>query len=133
MRETYELVKRLEGRYELQLHGLNFLPGTDIVPMAVEQGRLTREEMDSVLYAPMAEQFNAYWKQEDDPVSRLWYQLIFLWQFPCFRRRCLRYEQDPLAFRAHIGRDYARGLRLARLRYLYKKARVVLKRLKGRR
>lgn len=133
MRETYELVKRLEGCYELQLHGLNFLPGTDIVPMAVEQGRLTREEMDSILYAPMAEQFNAYWKQEDDPVSRLWYQLIFLWQFPCFRRRCLRYEQDPLAFRAHIGRDHARGLRLARLRYLYKKARVVLKRLKGRR
>ncbi len=133
MRESYELTKCLEGRYELQLHGLNFLPGTDIVPMAIQQGHLTPAEMDAILYAPMEEQFRAYWKQDTRTQSRLWYALIYLWQFPCFRRRCLRYERDITAFEASIERDCARAQVLARLRYLYKKLRVILKRILGRR
>ena len=35
LKESYRLVQKFPGRYELQLHGLNFLPGTDIVDMAI--------------------------------------------------------------------------------------------------
>ena len=129
LRESYELAKKLEGRFELQLHGLNFLPGTDIVDMAVEQGKLTRAEMDQILYAPMEKQFQAYWRQDGQGTGELWYMLLYLWQFPSCRKRCLRYEQDPVRFQAQIRRDYRWGQGLARLRYLRKKAGVIFRRL----
>ena len=59
LKETYFLVKELPGRYVLQLHGLNFLPGTDIVSMAVEQGLFTQAELDRIMFATMEEQFGA--------------------------------------------------------------------------
>lgn len=132
LRESYELAKELEGRFELQLHGLNFLPGTDIVDIAVEQGKLTQVEMERILYAPMTEQFRAYWQQDGSVEAQLWYMLLYLWQFPCFRNKCLRYEKAPARFEPQIRRNYARGQKLARLRYVYKKAGIVLRRLVSR-
>ena len=46
LKESYRLVQKFPGRYELQLHGLNFLPGTDIVDMAIQQGYYTPAELD---------------------------------------------------------------------------------------
>lgn len=132
MKETYELIKALPGRYELQLHGLNFLPGTPIVDMAVDGGYVDREEMEKIMYAPMAQQFAVYWREEGDPESRLWYQLSYLWQFPTFRKRCLRYEQDPTAFQSEVERDCAKAEKMARRRYLRKKATVALRGLMAR-
>lgn len=129
IRQSYELVKRMEGRFELQLHGLNFLPGTDIVPMAIEAGYYTEEEMQKIMYAPMSDQFSVFWKQKNSQESQMWYDLIYLWQFPRYRRKCLKYEQDPLAHQQEIEKDYRNAHRLYRLRYLYKKSMVVLKRI----
>ena len=129
LKETYFLVKKMHGPFELQLHGLNFLPGTDIVQMAIDQGYLTAEEMDKIMYAPMEEQFGAYWKREVSPESQLWYEMIYCWQFPLFRSRLLHWEEDPLPHAADIHRAYRQAERLSRVRYLYKKGRVVLKRL----
>ena len=129
IRQSYELVKRMEGRFELQLHGLNFLPGTDIVPMAIEAGYYTEEEMQKVMYASMSDQFSVFWKQKNSQESQMWYDLIYLWQFPRYRKKCLKYEQDPLAHQQEIEKDYQQAHRLYRLRYLYKKSMVVLKRV----
>ena len=60
LKETYYLVREMAMPMELQLHGLNFLPGTDIVDMAINAGLISREEMDKIMYAPMKEQFAAY-------------------------------------------------------------------------
>lgn len=128
LRESYRLVKRFPGRYELQLHGLNFLPGTDIVDMAVRQGVLTPEALERIMYAPMEEQFGAYWKRDTSPESQLWYEMIYCWQFPVFRRHLLRWESDPTAYSDKIHRAYDRAGRLARARYLWKKGRIVWKR-----
>ena len=128
LKESYYLVQRFPGRYELQLHGLNFLPGTDIVSMAIEQGYYTQEELDRVMYAPMEEQFGTYWKREVSLESQLWYEMIYGWQFPVFRRQLRRWERDPAAHAGEIHRMYRRAEQLARVRYLYKKGRVVLKR-----
>ena len=129
LKESYHLVQKFPGRYELQLHGLNFLPGTDIVDMAIAQGIYTPAELDQIMYAPMEEQFGAYWKREVSPKSQLWYEMIYCWQFPVFRSRLLHWEEDPLPHAADIHRAYRRAERLSRVRYLYKKGRVVLKRL----
>lgn len=121
LKQTYFLVKALELPFRLQLHGLNFLPGTDIVSLAVEQGIYTREELDRIMYAPMAEQFGAYWEQEAGLEHQLWYQLIFLWQWRGMHRRCLRYEKAPLAYAKEIQQDYRMACRMNYLREIGQK------------
>lgn len=129
MRETYELVKGIPGRYELQMHGLNFLPCTDIVPMAVEGGYVSAAAMEATLYAPMAEQFSTYWHEQGDADSRRWYELTYLWQFPRLRKQCERWEGSPTDFSGDIDALYERAKRMEKRRYLRKKAGVVLRRL----
>ncbi len=128
LKDTYRLVKQFPSPYELQLHGLNFLPGTDIVPMAVEQGYFSQAEMDQILYAPMETQFNAYWMRETSPESQLWYQMTYCWQFPSLRKRLEAVESEPLAHEKEIRQLYQKGRRMAKTRYLYKKGHIVWKR-----
>ena len=127
LKETYQLVKQFHGRYELQLHGLNFLPGTDIVPKAIEEGYFTAEEMDSIMYAPMEEQFGAYWKLENSVESRLWYELTYILQHKDLRKLAEKYESDPLQHIAEIDAAYAKAK--ARKRHLIKKFYTVLRRI----
>ncbi len=127
LKETYELVKRMHGPFELQMHGLNFLPGTDIVPMAIEQGYLTAEEMDQIMYAPMEDQFGAYWYRENSTDSQLWYEMIYLLQFKSTRKKAEEWEDNPAAHRSEIDALYEKAQKMAQRRYYYKKARVVLK------
>lgn len=129
MRETYDLIKLIPGRYELQLHGLNFLPATDIVPMAVEGGYVSAQEMDDTMYAPMAKQFSTYWHEQGDEDSRRWYELAFLWQFPKLRKQCLAWEDDPQSHAAAIDALYQKAQGMEKRRYLRKKLGVVLRRM----
>ncbi len=132
LKETYYLVKKLKMPLELQLHGLNFLPGTDIVDMAIEQGLISKEEMDEIMYAPMQTQFDAYWKREDERESRLWYRLTYAWQYKAFHKKCELYETDIFKYENEIDAMYEKCQKLTKLRYLYKKGRVVLRSLRMR-
>ena len=96
LQETYWLVKRLCPPFALQLHGLNFLPGTDIVNLAIEQNYFTQEELMSIMYAPMEEQFGTYWKRDGGAENRLWYQMIYCLQFRPLRRLMSGYEHEPV-------------------------------------
>lgn len=132
LKETYCLVKELAMPLELQLHGLNFLPGTDIVDMAIGEGLISREEMDKIMYAPMKEQFEAYWKREDERESRLWYRLTYCWQYKNCHKKCEEYEKDVFRYENEIDAMYEKCQKRTKLRYLYKKGRVVLKSIKMR-
>lgn len=127
LKETYSLVEKLAMPLELQLHGLNFLPGTDIVGMAIEQGLISEEEMHKIMYAPMKDQFDAYWKREDERESRLWYRLTYCLQFKNCRRKCAVYSSDINKYESAIDAMYEKCQKRAKLRYYYKKGRVVLK------
>lgn len=130
LKDSYWLAKKMYGPYELQLHGLNFLPGTDIVPMAIQAGYYTEEEMDRTMYAPMSEQFGVYWQRQTTRESDLWYKMLYLLQFKSIRKKIEAFEADPFPHGDEIDRLYQKGQKLSRLRYLYKKSRVVLKRMK---
>ena len=129
LKESYYLVKQFPSPYELQLHGLNFLPGTDIVDMAIDQGLCTAEEMEGVMFAPMEEQFGAYWKQDASQESQAWYRMIYCWQFEKFRKKLLSWESDPTAHMVELDLCYAQAQKMARTRYLYKKGYVVWRRM----
>ena len=125
--ENYWLVKKMPGPFAMQLHWLNFLTGTDIVPRAIEQGYLTAQEMEQIMYAPMEEQFGAYWHRSNDADSQMWYNMIYCLQFKSTRKKVEQWENDPAAHRAEINALYEKAQKLAKARYYYKKARVVLK------
>ena len=131
LQASYRLIRSFPSPYELQLHGLNFLPGTDIADMALEQGIFTRQELDQIMYAPMQVQFGAYWRREVSPESQAWYDMIFCWQFPSLRPWLRRWEEDPLAHAASLTSCVRLARAFSRLRYLRKKGRVVLRRLTG--
>ena len=127
LKETYFLVKQMRPPFELQLHGLNFLPGTDIVPMAIEQGLLTEQEMEATMYAPMQQQFGAYWQREAGGDALLWYRMIDCLQFSLLRPLVVRWEENPGDHSAAIGRCWLACRALRRARYIVKKGGVVLK------
>lgn len=130
LKESYWLAKKMCGPYELQLHGLNFLPGTDIVQMAIDAGYYTREEMDQIMFAPMDEQFGTYWHRETSRESDLWYKMLYCLQFAPMRKKIESFESDPLVHGREIDKLYTDGQKLSKIRYFYKKSRVVLKKYK---
>lgn len=126
LRETFDILKSFQTPFELQLHGLNFLPGTDIVAMAIEKGILSEEELNKIMYAPMAEQFSTYWKRKNETMSQLVYELIYCQQFKLLRKRAAKMAQDPLSYQRQIHNLYKLGMQLYRVRHLARKADIVL-------
>ncbi|WP_427339357.1 B12-binding domain-containing radical SAM protein [Caloranaerobacter sp. DY30410] len=88
LKETYKLCLELEPPFELQLHGLNFLPGTDIVQMAIKRGLLTEAELEKIMYSSIQEQYDMYWgpaASNRATENDVWISLIYLTQFPSLR------------------------------------------------
>lgn len=90
LKETFDLCMALEPPFRLNIHGLNFLPGTDIVQMALDQGIHTQKELDAMMYSSIKEQYDRYWgsaakdfKKASD--KNVWVDMIYLTQFPQVR------------------------------------------------
>lgn len=97
LKETYKLCLKLEAPFELQLHGLNFLPGTDIVDKAIDAGLLSEEELDKIMYSSIQEQYDMYWGPA--AVNQLnedstWIALIYLTQFASLRARVEKLAEE---------------------------------------
>ena len=121
--ETLHLCLALVPPFELQPHGLNFLPGTPIVQKALDMNVVTPEQMDKYLRAPMKEQYDMYWKNENrDETINYIYKLICLSQLALYRKKVAKLA-DPTAPKdyAKVDRMYKRGMRIVRARHIYKK------------
>jgi anaerobic magnesium-protoporphyrin IX monomethyl ester cyclase len=80
IRMTYKLCAELARPFELQLHGLNFLPGTDIVEIASKHGIAGKYEHD--VEQSMNEQYNIYWgRKSGSDIINFLYSLIYVSQF----------------------------------------------------
>ena len=131
IRESYELCAMLPGSFTLQLHDLNFLPGTDIAEEALKRGFFTPEQMDAIMYAPMAKQYATWWETgSDDKDINFWYHLIYMTQFKRLRNTARRLAQDMDSGKPGVyekaGRCYNKGKRSARLRHYWQKGVAVL-------
>lgn len=130
IRQTYELCMQLARPFELQLHGLNFLPGTDIVDMAVRDKIISQEEVEKIMYSSIQEQYNMYWGyQNEDIMSNFWYALTFMAQFGMTRplSRLLASNHKSQASVKLARNLYKLAKPLKRLRYYHKKSMLVLK------
>ena len=102
--ETFDLCMELEPPFALSIHGLNYLPGTDIVKMALDEGYYSREEMDSMMYGSIQSQYDEYWgpnAYHKISADNVWMALIFLTQF-----KKARPKLNALAQMAREGSDY---------------------------
>ncbi len=100
LKDTFSLCLNLDPPFDLNLHGLNFLPGTDIVQMAVSAGLFSGAEMEEIMFSGMRSQFDMYWgsDQKAAGTEKVWMSLIYLTQFkslrPLLRRLADRYEKS---------------------------------------
>ena len=114
-------IKRVGGLEDIEVDVRIIAATNRNLEKAVEQGLFTQAELDRIMFAPMEEQFGAYWKQETSLESQLWYALIFLWQWEAMRERCLVYEQDPVEYKQEIFKAYRQAQGLSRRREWRKK------------
>ena len=82
IRLTYEICANLPKPFELQLHGLNFLPGTDIINIAVKKKVAEADQLEEGFSASLGEQYKAYWRSDcKNKMIDFWYSLIYISQF----------------------------------------------------
>ena len=97
LKETFELCMAMEPPFQLQIHGRNFLPGTDIVDMAIDDGHLTNEELEKIMYSSIQEQYDMYWgpaAANNINENDIWISLIYLTQFPSLKPTIRRLKND---------------------------------------
>ena len=123
LRETLTLCLDLKGSFELQIHGLNFLPGTSIVQKALDMDLVTPSEMERFMYAPIKEQYEMYWRNEncDDTMNYI-YKLIYMSQLSFYKKKVRRLS-DPNIPEDHVkvNRMYNRAQKFVYIRHIYKK------------
>lgn len=133
IKQTYELCMKLKPPFELQLHGLNFLPGTDIVDMAVKMNILDEKELNKIMYSSMQEQYDYYWGYKNSNImSNFWYSLTFMTQFRLIRP-ITRYFANRSTSVFHIKaalKLYKLLQPLTKVNYFYKKAGILLRSFK---
>lgn len=86
LEDTYHLCMKLHKPFHLQLHGLHFLPGTDIEKTAVDQGVLTWDDLKELQSRSIEEQYRSFlwWTHtgsKEDRERAYWKNMIYLTQF----------------------------------------------------
>ena len=132
LKETFDLCLQLEPPFKLNIHGLNFLPKTDIVQMAIDQGIYTEEELDKMMYSSLQEQYDRHWGPhassfKDASGKNSWTNLIYLTQFPEIREKVLELSKDAEGNTAKIAALKKKMARKYRIIRLIEKAKLVLK------
>lgn len=130
IKQTYELCLELQAPFELALHGLNFLPGTDIVDMAIEMNIVDKEELERIMYSSMQDQYSLYWGYKyHNIMSDFWYSLIFMSQF-AFAKPLTKYFAARSKSQAHIKSAIKLSKLLKpvkKINYFYKKSGIVFR------
>lgn len=131
--QTYDLCTKLHPPFSLNIHGLNFLPATDIIPMALEQGFYTPEQLEAMMFSTIQDQYDRYWGPAagafaDASAGNTLLPLIELTQYPALRQRLPQWAaglQNPDTARliAALARRMARR---SQLRHRADQARLAL-------
>lgn len=132
LKETFDMCLELEPPFHLNIHGLNFLPATDIVKMALDRGMYTEEEMENLMYGSLQEQYDRHWGPhassfKDASGKNSWSDLIFLTQFPSIRNKVIQLSKDPQGNAAKIAALKVKMNRKKRLDYYIERIKLVLK------
>jgi hypothetical protein len=130
IKQTYELCTNLTRPFELQLHGLSFLPGTDIIHIAINKGIAAAQELETNAGGSIQEQFKTYWGQESRNIMMdFWYSLIYISQFRTgflISRHYYKSAKSPFNIKLVMKLPFL-YYPAERFRYLYKKAKLLIR------
>ena len=129
IKETYEFCASLPGKFTLNIHDLNFLPGTNITKAAIKQGFYTEEEMEKIMYAPMETQYASWWESgSNNPEINFWYYLTFLTQFSTLKGSAKKLAKKGPTDKAQkkASRLYKIGKKMAKFKHYWLKGRAVI-------
>lgn len=132
LKETFDLCLELEPPFKLNIHGLNFLPATDIVQMACDRGIYSHDEMEELMYGTLQEQYDRHWGPhassfQNASSKNSWSDLIFLTQFPSIREKVISLSKDAEGNIDQIEALKAKMLKKQKRANLWDKAKLVLK------
>lgn len=107
LKETYQLCLQLAAPFRLNIHGLGFLPGTDIIETAIEKRIYSREEMENMFNASEEEQLKIFYGIQrgyygETEEKSVWANLIYLTQFMNIRDEVLRLASSAIANKKKI-------------------------------
>ncbi len=101
LKETFDLCLKLTPPFGLQIHGLSFLPKTDIVKTMIEQGVYSKTELENIFNSSFEENYKQ-WNgprsdyYADNPEKKVWADLIFLSQFYVLRKKVLNLAKNAI-------------------------------------
>ena len=130
IKETYEFCASLPGKFTLNIHDLNFLPGTNITEAAIKQGIYTQEEMEKIMYAPMEQQYATWWGADaHNEDINFWYHLTFLTQLKLFKGIAKRMAQKGANEKTQKKAKmyYKYGLKAAKFKHYFLKGKAVIR------
>jgi len=132
LKESFDLCMELAPPFHLNIHGLGFLPATDIVKMALDSGMYTEEEMEGLMYGTLQEQYDHHWGPHassfaDASAKNSWSDLIYLAQFPAIREKVKALAEDPQGNAKKIVALKGRMAKKKRLDYYIERIKLVLK------
>ncbi|MBQ4123207.1 B12-binding domain-containing radical SAM protein [bacterium] len=99
IKETFDLCLQLEHPFKLNIHGLGFLPGTDIIEIAIEKQIYTKEELEEYFNASEKEQLKIFYGTNkgyygEESKKAVWADLIYLTQFPEIRKEIIKLSKN---------------------------------------
>lgn len=98
IKETFDLCMQLQGPFRLEIHGLSFLPGSDIVDIAIKKGIYTKEEIENMFYVSYEEHIKQVYDVKYYGIEHkkeIWADLIYLTQFDDVRNKIIKLSKDP--------------------------------------
>ncbi len=98
IKETFDLCLQLEPPFNLEIHGLSFLPGSDILNIAVEKGIYSKKELEDMFYVSYEEHIRQVYDvryYEIEHKKEIWADLIFLTQFNSIRKSVINLSRNP--------------------------------------
>lgn len=127
IRKSFNLSMKLALPFELQLHALNYFPGTDICNMVVNKGIMSKSQLEDIMYSPMKEQYKKYWQLNNHSAeSNFWYSLIVMSQFG-IARPIARFLSKNHNLSLPVSRISKIFKPFTHIRHYYKKGKLILK------
>ena len=99
LKETFDLCLKLHSPFGLQIHGLSFLPKTDIIQTLIEKELYTEEELNEIFNASFEENYRQ-WNgprsdyYADNPQKEVWADLIYLTQYRTRRNKVIKLSKN---------------------------------------
>ncbi|HBL85226.1 MAG: hypothetical protein A2Y17_03260 [Clostridiales bacterium GWF2_38_85] len=131
LKKSYELCMKLYPPFSLQLHGLGFLPGTDICQIAIDKKIYSEEELNGIMFGNSDTIYKNFWGNiNNNEEINFWYNLIYLTQFNGYRNKTKLYSSDFEKYKILVTNNVKAASKIEKFNYYLKKSKIYFSMIK---